>query len=105
MRCPRGHRLLAHRGDVAAGVAVTMMLLAQRALKEWLASGLGGAADHVDPSVARAAFEAGNGLQPSRPGTGSNWGSTSPGTSSSRSARRRSQRTCEATHASAPGSP
>lgn len=40
-----------------------MTFLAQLALKEWLASGLGGAAEHVDPSVARAAFEAGNGLQ------------------------------------------
>jgi hypothetical protein len=49
--------------NLAAGVAVTLMFLAQLGLKAWLAAGLGGSAQQVPPEVAEAAFQAGNGLQ------------------------------------------
>ena len=49
--------------NLAAGVAVTLMLLAQLGLKAWLEAGLGGSAQQVSPQVAEAAFQAGNGLQ------------------------------------------
>ena len=49
--------------NLAAGVAVTLMLLAQLGLKAWLEAGLGGSAQQVSPEVAEAAFQAGNGLQ------------------------------------------
>jgi len=48
---------------IAAGVAVTLMLLAQLGLKAWFEAGLGGSAQQVSPEVAEAAFQAGNGLQ------------------------------------------
>jgi hypothetical protein len=49
--------------NLAAGVAVTLMLLAQLGLKAWFDAGLGGSAQQVSPEVAQAAFQAGNGLQ------------------------------------------
>lgn len=49
--------------NLAAGVAVTLMFLAQLGLKAWLEAGLGGSAQQVSPEVAEAAFQAGNGLQ------------------------------------------
>jgi hypothetical protein len=49
--------------NLAAGVAVTLMLLAQLGLKAWFDAGLGGSAQQVSPEVAEAAFQAGNGLQ------------------------------------------
>ena len=49
--------------NLAAGVAVTLMLLAQLGLKAWFDTGLGGSAQQVSPEVAEAAFQAGNGLQ------------------------------------------
>ena len=49
--------------NLAAGVAVTLMLLAQLGLKAWFDTGLGGSAQQVPPEVAQAAFQAGNGLQ------------------------------------------
>jgi hypothetical protein len=49
--------------NIAAGIAVTLMFLAQLGLKEWFASGLGGSAQHVDPAISEAAFQAGNGIQ------------------------------------------
>src|SRR5512132_2485711 len=48
---------------LAAGVAVTLMLLAQLGLKAWFDTGLGGSAQQVSPEVAQAAFQASNGLQ------------------------------------------
>ena len=48
--------------NLAAGIAVTLMLLAQLGLKVWFDTGLGGSAQ-VSPTVAQAAFQAGNGLQ------------------------------------------
>ncbi len=59
--------------NIAAGVAVTLMLLAQLGLKAWFDAGLGGSAQHVSPEVAEAAFQA---------ATASSWGWTSPGTCS-----------------------
>ena len=49
--------------NLAAGVAVTLMLLAQLGLKAWFDTGLGGSAQQVSPEVAQAAFQASNGLQ------------------------------------------
>ena len=49
--------------NLAAAVAVTLMLLAQLGLKVWFDTGLGGSAQQVSPTVAQAAFQAGNGLQ------------------------------------------
>ena len=49
--------------NLAAGFAVTLMLLAQLGLKAWFDAGLGGSAQQVSPEVAEAAFQAGNGLQ------------------------------------------
>ena len=49
--------------NLAAGVAVTLMFLAQLGLKAWVEAGLGGSAQQVSPEVAEAAFQAGNGLQ------------------------------------------
>jgi hypothetical protein len=49
--------------NLAAGVTVTLMLLAQLGLKAWVDAGLGGSAQQVSPEVAEAAFQAGNGLQ------------------------------------------
>jgi hypothetical protein len=49
--------------NIAAGVTVTLMLLAQLGLKAWFDAGLGGSAQQVSPEVAKAAFQAGNGLQ------------------------------------------
>jgi hypothetical protein len=49
--------------NIAAGVAVTLMFLAQLGLKAWFDAGLGGSAQQVSPEVAEAAFQAGNGLQ------------------------------------------
>jgi hypothetical protein len=49
--------------NLAAGVAVTLMFLAQLGLKAWFDTGLGGSAQQVPPEVAEAAFQAGNGLQ------------------------------------------
>jgi hypothetical protein len=49
--------------NLAAGVAVTLMFLAQLGLKAWLEAGLGGSVQQVSPEVAEAAFQAGNGLQ------------------------------------------
>jgi hypothetical protein len=49
--------------NLAAGVAVTLMFLAQLGLKAWFEAGLGGSAQQVSPEVAEAAFQAGNGIQ------------------------------------------
>jgi hypothetical protein len=49
--------------NIAAGVAVTLMFLAQLGLKAWFDAGLGGSAPQVSREVAEAAFQAGNGLQ------------------------------------------
>jgi hypothetical protein len=49
--------------NLAAGVAVTLMFLAQLGLKAWFDAGLGGSAQQVSPEVAEAAFQAGNGIQ------------------------------------------
>ncbi len=49
--------------NIAAGVAVTMMFLAQLGLKEWLASGLGGSAQHIGATVSGATHEPANGIQ------------------------------------------
>ena len=49
--------------NIAAGVAVTLMFLAQLGLKAWFDAGLGGSAQQVPPEVAQAAFQASNGLQ------------------------------------------
>jgi hypothetical protein len=49
--------------NLAAGIAVTLMFLAQLGLKAWFDAGLGGSAQQVSPEVAEAAFQAGNGLQ------------------------------------------
>jgi hypothetical protein len=49
--------------NIAAGVAVTLMLLAQLGLKAWFDAGLDGSAQHVSRDVAEAAFQAGNGIQ------------------------------------------
>jgi hypothetical protein len=49
--------------NLAAGFAVTLMLLAQLGLKAWFDAGLGGNAQQVSPEVAEAAFQVGNGLQ------------------------------------------
>ena len=49
--------------NLAAGFAVTLMLLAQLGLKAWFDAGLGGSAQQVSPEVAKAAFQVGNGLQ------------------------------------------
>jgi hypothetical protein len=49
--------------NLAAGITVTLMFLAQLGLKTWFDAGLGGSAQQVSPEVAEAAFQAGNGLQ------------------------------------------
>jgi hypothetical protein len=49
--------------NLAAGVAVTLMFLAQLGLKAWFDAGLGGSAQQVSREVAEAAFQAGNGIQ------------------------------------------
>jgi hypothetical protein len=49
--------------NLAAGVAVTLMFLAQLGLEAWFEAGLGGSAQQVSPEVAEAAFQAGNGIQ------------------------------------------
>jgi hypothetical protein len=49
--------------NLAAGITVTLMLLAQLGLKAWFNTGLGGSAQQVSPEVAQVAFQAGNGLQ------------------------------------------
>jgi hypothetical protein len=49
--------------NLAAGIAVTLMLLAQLGLRAWFDAGLGGSAQQVSPEGSQAAFQAGNGLQ------------------------------------------
>jgi hypothetical protein len=49
--------------NLAAGIAVTLMFLAQLGLRAWFDAGLGGSAQQVSPEDAEAAFSAGNGLQ------------------------------------------
>jgi hypothetical protein len=49
--------------NLAAGVAVTLMFLAQLGLEAWFEAGLGGSGQQVSPEVAEAAFQAGNGIQ------------------------------------------
>ncbi len=49
--------------NIAAGVAVTLMFLAQLGLEAWFEAGLGGSAQQVSREVAEAAFQAGNGIQ------------------------------------------
>jgi hypothetical protein len=49
--------------NIAAGIAVTLMFLAQLGLKEWFATGLGGTAREVGGDVSQVARQAANGIQ------------------------------------------